>query len=186
MAVIIWSEAVSVLDYTVYGRLRTVRSPSPLYPANPVRYTVPREIADAYQSTPASTSCKTLRTILVFSTLAIVFTLYLHERMKNQLILDGLSWTELTASNRCLRYSTLEYSALLRGVPNDEDGVQWCKEEKITIHGIDFRKPTHCTIDVDKSGTTRVYGHWVVESNEPSCRTVWENFRDKEKDNMTV
>ncbi|PBK59091.1 hypothetical protein ARMSODRAFT_945904 [Armillaria solidipes] len=95
--------------------------------------------------------------------------------MKNQLILDGLSWTKLTASNRCLRYGTREYSALLRGVPNDEDGVQWCKEEKITIHGIDFRKPTHCTIDVDNP----VYGHWVVESNEPSCRTVWENFRDK-------
>ncbi len=94
---------------------------------------------------------KTLRAILVFSILAVVFTLYLHERMEHQLILDGLTWTELAASNRCLRYSTREYSALLRGVPNDEDGVQWCNVKKITIHRIDFKKPAHCTINVDKS-----------------------------------
>ncbi|PBK61552.1 hypothetical protein ARMSODRAFT_964932, partial [Armillaria solidipes] len=88
--------------------------------------------------------------------------------MKNQLILDGLTWTELTASNRCLRYGTREYSALLRGVPNDEEGLQWCKEKEITIHGIYFKKPAHCTIDVDKSGTTR-----------PRCMTTWEDFRHK-------
>ncbi|SJL15966.1 uncharacterized protein ARMOST_19478 [Armillaria ostoyae] len=135
---------------------RGVNETSPLYPANPVIYTVPREITDAYryQSRSASSSCKTLRTILVFSILAIVFTLYLHERMKNQLILDGLTWTELAASNRCLRYGTREYSALLRGVPNDEEGLQWCKEKEITIHRIYFKKPAHCTIDVDKSVKT--------------------------------
>ncbi|KAK0216699.1 hypothetical protein EDD85DRAFT_869944 [Armillaria nabsnona] len=160
---------------------RGVNETSPLYSTNPVRYTVPRETTDAYQyrSTSASSSCKTLRTILVFSILAIVFTLYLHERMEHQLILDGFTWTELTASNRCLRYSTREYSALLRGVPNEEDALQWCKEKEIIIHGIYFKKPAHCTIDVDKSGTTRVYGYWIVESSEPSCRTVWEDFRDK-------
>ncbi|KAK0429908.1 hypothetical protein EV421DRAFT_402093 [Armillaria borealis] len=49
---------------------------------------------------------KTLRTILLFSILAIVFTLYLHERTKNQFVLDGLTWIELTPSSRCLRYST--------------------------------------------------------------------------------
>ncbi|PBK84910.1 hypothetical protein ARMGADRAFT_942671, partial [Armillaria gallica] len=87
----------------------------------------------------------------------------------------GLTWTELTASNRCLRYSTREYSALLRGVLNNDDGLQWCKEKEIIIHGIDFKKPTHCTID----GTTRVYGHWIVKSNEPRCLTTWEDFRDK-------
>ncbi|PBK59088.1 hypothetical protein ARMSODRAFT_808782 [Armillaria solidipes] len=99
--------------------------------------------------------------------------------MKNQLILDGLTWIELAASNRCLRYGTREYSALLRGVPNNEEGLQWCKEKEITIHRIYFKKPTHCTIDVDKSGSIRIYGHWIVESKEPSCRTVWEDFRDK-------
>ncbi|PBK58551.1 hypothetical protein ARMSODRAFT_1035440 [Armillaria solidipes] len=57
--------------------------------------------------------------------------------------------------------------------------LQWCKEKKITIHGIEFKKPAHCTINVDKSGTTRVYGHWIVGSNEPHCMTTWEDFRDK-------
>ncbi|KAK0430273.1 hypothetical protein EV421DRAFT_1721709, partial [Armillaria borealis] len=88
---------------------------------------------------------------------------------------NGLTWTELTPSNRCLRYSTREYSALLRGVLNDEDGLEWCKEKEITIHGIEFKKPAHCTID----GTTRFYGHWMVMSNEPRCMTTWEDFRDK-------
>ncbi|PBK59635.1 hypothetical protein ARMSODRAFT_966757 [Armillaria solidipes] len=138
-----------------------------------------QEKSDAYQSTSTSSSCKTLRTILLFSILAIVFTLYLHERTKNQFILDGLTWTELTPSSRCLRYNTREYSALLRGVPSDEDCLKWCKEKEITIHGIEFKKPAHCTIDVDTSGTTRVYGHWIVKSNEPHCMTTWEDFRDK-------
>ncbi|KAK0438482.1 hypothetical protein EV421DRAFT_2021320 [Armillaria borealis] len=158
---------------------RGVNETSPLYPTNPVSYTLPREITDAYQSTSTSSSCKTLRTILVFSILAIVLTLYLHERTKNQFILDGLTWTELTPSNRCLRYSTREYSALLRGVPSDKDGLKWCKMKEITIHRIEFKNPAHCTIDVDKSGTTRAYGHWIVKSNEPRCMTTWEDFRDK-------
>ncbi|PBK58552.1 hypothetical protein ARMSODRAFT_1010085, partial [Armillaria solidipes] len=62
---------------------RGVNETSPLYHANPVRYTVPREITDAYQSTSTSSSCKTLQTILLFSIFAIVFTLYLHERTKS-------------------------------------------------------------------------------------------------------
>ncbi|PBK61539.1 hypothetical protein ARMSODRAFT_964922, partial [Armillaria solidipes] len=122
----------------------------------------------AYQSTSTSSSCKTLRTILVFSILAIVFTLYLHERTKNQFILDGLTWTEITPSNRCLHYSTREYSALLRGVPSDKDGLKWCKMKEITIHRIEFKNPAHL-----------VYGHWIVGSNEPRCMTTWEDFRDK-------
>ncbi|SJL13356.1 uncharacterized protein ARMOST_16798 [Armillaria ostoyae] len=104
---------------------RGVNETSPLYPTNPVIYTVPRELTDAYQSASASSSCKTLRTILLFSILAI------------------------------------------------------CKEKEITIHGIEFKNPAHCTIDVDRSGTTRVYGHWIVGSNEPRCMTTWEDFRDK-------
>ncbi len=94
---------------------------------------------------------KTLRTLLVFSILAIVLTLHLHENTKHRLILDSLTWTELTPSIGCLRYSTREYSALLRGVPNEEDALQWCKEKDIIIRGIDFKKPAHYTIDVDKS-----------------------------------
>ncbi|KAK0460821.1 hypothetical protein IW261DRAFT_1532829 [Armillaria novae-zelandiae] len=99
--------------------------------------------------------------------------------MEHQLILDGLTWTELTPSIQCLRYSTREYSALLNGVSNDEDSLKWCKEKGITIHRIRFKKPAYCTIDVDRSGTARVYGHWIVESNEPRCMTTWDDFRDK-------
>ncbi|SJL11982.1 uncharacterized protein ARMOST_15396 [Armillaria ostoyae] len=158
---------------------RGVNEISPLYPTNPAEQSPNTRSLSAYQSTSTSSSCKTLRTILVFSILAIVFTLYLHERTKSQFILDSLTWTELTPSNRCLRYSTREYSTLLRGVPSDEDGLKWCKMKEITIHRIEFKNPAHCTIGVDKSGTTRVYGHWIVKSNEPRCMTMWEDFRDK-------
>ncbi|KAK0501998.1 hypothetical protein EDD18DRAFT_1327873 [Armillaria luteobubalina] len=147
--------------------------------ANSVRYTVLRETTGDYQATSSSSCCKTLRTTLVFSVLAIVFTLYLHELINRRLFLGSLSWIKLTPSIQCLRYSTREYSALLRGVPNDEDGLQWCKEKEITIHGIHFKRPAHCTVDVDNSGDARVYGHWIVESNEPRCMTTWEDFSDK-------
>ncbi|KAK0432187.1 hypothetical protein EV421DRAFT_2040824 [Armillaria borealis] len=164
---------------------RGVNETSPLYPrkSQSESITVPYQAEQslntrslsAYQST--SSSCKTLRTIIVFSILAVIFTLYPPRKDKNQVILDGLTWTELTPSNRCLRYSTREYSALLRGVSNDEDSLKWCKEKEITIHGMKFKKPAHYTINVDKSGTTRVYGHWIVGSNEPRCMTTWEDFR---------
>ncbi len=62
--------------------------------------------------------------MLLFSILAIVVALYFRERTKIQLIRNGLAWTKLTLSNRCLRYSTRKYSASLRDVPNDEDGLQ--------------------------------------------------------------
>ncbi len=87
--------------------------------------------------------------MLLFSILAIVVALYFHERTKIQLIRNGL-----TLSNRCLRYSIRKYSALLRGVPNDEDGLQWCKEKNITIHGVEFKNQAHCTIYVDRSVRT--------------------------------
>ncbi len=38
IAVIIWSEAISVLDYTVYGRLRMVRSPRGAYSTYIITY----------------------------------------------------------------------------------------------------------------------------------------------------
>ncbi|KAG7441773.1 uncharacterized protein BT62DRAFT_1011066 [Guyanagaster necrorhizus] len=36
-------------------------------------------------------------------------------------------------------------------------------------------------LDVDTSAhmKRRFYGDWIVESNEPSCKTLWENFQDK-------
>ncbi|KAK0505615.1 hypothetical protein EDD18DRAFT_340809 [Armillaria luteobubalina] len=124
---------------------RGVSETSPLYRANPARYTVPRGTTE----------------------------------IEHQLILDGLTWTELAPSIQCLRYNTREYSALLKGVSNDMDSLEWCKEKEITVHGIHFRKPAYCTIDVDRSGIARVHGHWIVESNEPRCMTSWEDFRDK-------
>ncbi len=93
---------------------------------------------------------KLLGTVLVFYIFVMVAISYVHERMEHQLIRDGPTWTKLTASNRCLRYSTREYSALLRGIPNNEDSLKWCKEKGITVHGIYFKKPAYCTIKVDK------------------------------------
>ncbi|KAG7450916.1 uncharacterized protein BT62DRAFT_543820 [Guyanagaster necrorhizus] len=115
-----------------------------------------------------------------------MFLLVLHLRAesakkRHQLIHDGLAWADITPSKRCLRYGTREYSAQLMGVPRGEHGLRWCKEKEITIHGIDFEKPGYCTVDRDHSVLMkrRFYGHWTVGSNEPSCKTLWENFQDK-------
>ncbi|KAG7439495.1 uncharacterized protein BT62DRAFT_735121 [Guyanagaster necrorhizus] len=115
-----------------------------------------------------------------------MFLLVLHLRAgspkkRYQLIHDGLAWADIAPSKRCLRYGTREYSAQLMGVPRGEHGLRWCKEKEITIHGIDFEKPGYCTVDRDNSVPMkrRFYGHWIVESNEQSCKTLWENFQDK-------
>ncbi|KAK0430449.1 uncharacterized protein EV420DRAFT_1722980 [Desarmillaria tabescens] len=73
----------------------------------------------------------------------------------------------------------LEYKAELVGIPISGEMRQWCEEKEITIHGIEFKMLTYCTIDMDKSGTVRVYGHWIVESDETSCKMLWEDFRDE-------
>ncbi|KAG7443508.1 uncharacterized protein BT62DRAFT_903087 [Guyanagaster necrorhizus] len=99
------------------------------------------------------------------------------KKKRHQIIHDGLAWADLTPSNRCLRYSTREYSAQLMGVLPGEDGLRWCKKKEITIHSVDFEKPGYCTVDAPTN--PRIYGHWTVESNEPSCQTLWEDFQDK-------
>ncbi|KAK0482682.1 hypothetical protein IW261DRAFT_1048873 [Armillaria novae-zelandiae] len=102
---------------------------------------------------------------------------------RHQIIRDSLSWAHITPSQRCLRFGTREYSAQLMGVPTgkDEYGLRWCKEKSIIVHGFNIGEPEYCTVDNDKSAPKdpRIFGHWSVDSNEPSCKTLWENFQDK-------
>ncbi|KAK0430270.1 hypothetical protein EV421DRAFT_1744267 [Armillaria borealis] len=88
-----------------------------------------------------------------------------NHRVEQSLNTRSLSAYQSTpASSSCTR----QYSALLRGIPNDKDCVQCCKEKNIIIHGLDRH-----------IGTTRVHGHWIVESNERRCMMTWGNFRHK-------
>ncbi|KAK0470971.1 hypothetical protein IW261DRAFT_913914 [Armillaria novae-zelandiae] len=55
------------------------------------------------------------------------------------------------------------------------------KRKASYINGFSIEKPEYCTDDVDNSAPTnlRILGHWTVDLNEPSCKTLWENFQDK-------
>ncbi|KAK0441488.1 uncharacterized protein EV420DRAFT_1485650 [Desarmillaria tabescens] len=151
-----------------------VSETSPLYHRNLTDFVAPQKITSI---------SIVFSTIVIFTICTIVLTLFLHglyEKKKHQLIREGLVWTNLSPSSQCLRYNTQEYAAELAGVPIDGNMRQWCEEKQITIHGIEFKTPAYCTIDVDKSAATvRVYGHWAVDSDETSCKTLWEDFRDK-------
>ncbi|PBK83248.1 hypothetical protein ARMGADRAFT_975023 [Armillaria gallica] len=103
------------------------------------------------------------------------------EGEKATALLNGLTWAGVIPSERCLRFGAPEYSAHLTDIPQGEDGMRWCKEKRIIIHGFDIRRPGYCTVDMDHSAPTnlRIFGHWTVDFNEPSCKTLWENFQDK-------
>ncbi|KAK0443316.1 hypothetical protein EV421DRAFT_544212 [Armillaria borealis] len=112
-----------------------------------------------------------------------VLTLHLHGRSvkekRQQLIRDSLAWASATPSNRCLRFGTREYSAQLMGLPRGEDGLRWCKDKAVIIHGTNIEKPMYCTVDNPARADLRIFGHWIVDFNEPSCKTLWEKFQDK-------
>ncbi|KAK0458360.1 uncharacterized protein EV420DRAFT_394270 [Desarmillaria tabescens] len=154
-----------------------------LYSANP--NSVPISHPSTLTHVSRSSSKRSLRAIIFFVICVFALTLHFHIRSvkdkKHQLTLDGLAWADLTPSKRCLHFDTREYSAQLMGVPRGEGGLRLCKEKGIIIHGINIKQPGYCTVDVDNSAPTkpRIYGHWTVDSNEPSCKTLWENFQDK-------
>ncbi|PBK82931.1 hypothetical protein ARMGADRAFT_1089834 [Armillaria gallica] len=70
-------------------------------------------------------------------------------------------------------------------IPQGEDGMRWCKEKRIIIHGFDIGRPGYCIVDMNHwlspaPTNLRIFGHWTVDFNEPSCKTLWENFQDKD------
>ncbi|KAK0227271.1 hypothetical protein EDD85DRAFT_957884 [Armillaria nabsnona] len=128
-------------------------------------------------------SKRAIRTLAIFIICMFVLTIHLHDRSvkdkRHQLIRDGLAWANVTPSNRCLRFGTREYSAQLMGVPRGEGGLRWCKEKAVIIHDTNIEKPVYCTVDNSAPADLRIFGYWTVDFNEPSGKTLWENFQDK-------
>jgi len=87
----------------------------------------------------------------------------------------GLSWSGLMGQERCLSYSTREYTAQLENIPTGYDRIKACMSTPVVIHGVTFERPNRCEDD----GQNRIYGHWLVDHNEPSCSTYWSYFKDK-------
>ncbi|KAK0227241.1 hypothetical protein EDD85DRAFT_957850 [Armillaria nabsnona] len=87
------------------------------------------------------------------------------------------------SSNDVQALSSLQLGALSSLVlvppPPGEDGLQWCKDKAVIIHGTNIKKPVYCTVDNSAPTDLRIFGHWTVDFNEPSCKTLWENFQDK-------
>jgi len=86
----------------------------------------------------------------------------------------SLFWYELSPKEECIRYDSRMYSARLMNVQKGQDGMKLCSDMEITIHGQTYPRPDFCE---DQSG--KIYGHWTVVGNEPSCKPIFESFRDK-------
>jgi len=86
-----------------------------------------------------------------------------------------LYWSDLEGNDRCISFSTREYTAQLRNLSPGLDRLQACLATPITIHGATLDNPDWCG-DRDRGG--RVIGHWVVRSNETLCSTFWSRFKD--------
>ncbi|KAH8094536.1 hypothetical protein BXZ70DRAFT_947932 [Cristinia sonorae] len=88
------------------------------------------------------------------------------ERMR-QLHAPFWGTTELQTPH-CLAYETRRYQARLRNVPLGDDWLTACKNTPVTIHNRTFSTPEKCEMWGDN-----VYGYWLVDSDEPECRTRW-------------
>jgi hypothetical protein len=89
----------------------------------------------------------------------------------------GLHWDEPTRHPNCAGYSTREYWArLLNTVPYDYNWTKACEDIPIVIHGKSV-KTFRCYTNPHVSG--EVYGHWLVDFNEPFCTPFWDELKDK-------
>ncbi|KAH7906589.1 hypothetical protein BJ138DRAFT_1015975, partial [Hygrophoropsis aurantiaca] len=88
----------------------------------------------------------------------------------------GMFWADLVGDHGCAAYATREYSARLTNVPEwYTHRIEACMDTPVVIHGITYKKPTRC---VDE-GSNGLFGHWMVDHNEPACSTFWESYKDK-------
>jgi len=89
----------------------------------------------------------------------------------------ALHWDQPVADSHCTAYNTREYWArLLNTVPFEYNWLRPCEDMPITVHGRSI-KTTRCYINPYVKG--EVYGHWLVDSNEPSCSPYWDQVQDK-------
>ncbi|KIM74485.1 hypothetical protein PILCRDRAFT_79991 [Piloderma croceum F 1598] len=89
----------------------------------------------------------------------------------------GLHWDTPIADSNCASHNSREYWArLLNTFPFDYNWLKPCQEIPLVIHGRSLNT-TRCYINEYVSG--EVYGHWLVDFNEPLCSPYWDRFNDK-------
>lgn len=76
-----------------------------------------------------------------------------HERDEEQRRRADLSWKDLTPKQECIRYDMREYTAQLVNAPRGEDGLRWCRDKSIVIHGKTYPKAEYCSEQVSRSFT---------------------------------
>ena len=107
----------------------------------------------------------------------------------------GLYWDTPVADSHCTAHNTREYWAhLLNTVPFEYNWLKACQDIPLVIHGkslnttrcyinphVSSLSTNHPSISGDNGSQTpgEVYGHWLVEFNEPSCSPYWDRFKDK-------
>ncbi|KAF9017624.1 hypothetical protein BDZ89DRAFT_960920 [Hymenopellis radicata] len=88
---------------------------------------------------------------------------------------SGLLWDHLNPDQRCLSLESRRYTLLIN-VPMDPevDGLKWCMETQIEIHGNTYERPWRCVRD------DGIIAEWITLSNEPTCKTFWAHHTKKE------
>jgi len=89
----------------------------------------------------------------------------------------GLYWDVPVPDSHCTAHNTREYWArLLNTVPYNYNWLKACEDIPIVIHGRSINT-TRCYTNPYVPG--EVYGHWLVDFNEPLCSPYWDQFHDK-------
>ncbi|KAJ7646517.1 hypothetical protein FB45DRAFT_890666 [Roridomyces roridus] len=87
----------------------------------------------------------------------------------------AFAWDGIVAGRTCLRYGTRQYTARIVNIPREYDPLKACSETEVDIHGVKMASPHWC----EDRGCNGVFGHWTVDSGEPSCATHFDYFKDK-------
>lgn len=97
-----------------------------------------------------------------------------NRRRENERRRLGITWGPPFA-HKCAAYGTRPYNAKLMNVPSGFNSIEACGEMPIVFHDRTIEKPSWC----EKLGNGEVYGHWMIDFDEPLCQPYWANPEDK-------
>ncbi|TRM55951.1 hypothetical protein BD626DRAFT_521233 [Schizophyllum amplum] len=165
-----------------YASQQQAHSPPPSYHAAPSTPDLPH----ADETTPLCTKPhRTSKTravfpILVLVQVALAIGVLVKTLQPSAPIEREIYWeVPLVADVSCLGYGTRAYAAQLHVEP-PAPGEAWHKicvgeAPEVEITGRIVERPAWC--DRDANGT--VFGHWIVDYDEPECISNWAAFADK-------
>ncbi|KAJ2929919.1 hypothetical protein H1R20_g7165, partial [Candolleomyces eurysporus] len=87
----------------------------------------------------------------------------------------GLKWQDPQPDEHCLRFGTRRYTAKLENLPEGYNRMKACHETQAWINGR-WVLPTQCD---DGKLWGGVHGTWIVDWDEGSCHSFFQNFQDK-------